>query len=447
MTIVLTLPYFVDGEAERIASMLSSASVDLVHIRKPEATAAELEQLIMAIPSSCRSQLVLHDHYELAVKYNLFGVHLNSRNPQPPAGWRGSVSRSCHSIEEVKQWKPRCRYVSLSPIFNSISKQGYKAAFSREQLEKAHAEGIIDHKVMALGGVTFGKIDDVLRMGFGGGMILGDAWKTTDEHLTPVALTIAGSDSSAGAGLQQDLKTMTALGVYAATVVTAITSQNTMGVARSDAMTGECVGNQLDAVLSDLRIEAIKIGMLPNSEVVVAIASRLKEYKLKHKCQIVYDPVMVSSSGRPLMENDCMDAVIKHLLPICTLVTPNIPEADYLIEKAGLPEGSYHSLPETYATAFLVKGGHANDQTANDILLPCPYDATKVHQFESHFIATHNLHGTGCTLSSAIAAYLLNGYNLEKSVGMAKEFINKSILRGKEYNIGHGNGPLITFGS
>ena len=136
-----------------------------------------MERLICDIPAEYHSRLVLHDHHHLAVKYGLYGIHLNSRNPIPPQGWKGSVSRSCHSLEEIKEWKDRCNYLSLSPIYNSISKQGYNSAFSREQIEKAVAEGIIDNKVLALGGVTFDKVEEVLSLGFGGAMILGDAWR------------------------------------------------------------------------------------------------------------------------------------------------------------------------------------------------------------------------------------------------------------------------------
>ena len=177
MTIVITMPTFFCGEAEQIVRHLHSGRVDLVHIRKPGATSEETEQLIRQIPASLRPRLVLHDHFHRAQQYGLHGVHLNSRNPQPPEGWTGSVSRSCHSMEELSCWKDRCHYLSLSPIFDSISKSGYLAAFSYDDIAQAHSLGIIDHKVLALGGVTFDKIEAVHNMGFGGAMILGDAWR------------------------------------------------------------------------------------------------------------------------------------------------------------------------------------------------------------------------------------------------------------------------------
>ena len=220
MTIVITLPKFINGEAEQIAQLLHNPiaanhafidqnhvsatfkspttmtnhtpndinheatdinheAIDLIHIRKPNCEISELEDLIQSIPIECRNRLVLHDHHELAIKYHLFGVHLNSRNPKPPKGWKGSISKSCHSLEEVKEWKEKCNYVSLSPIFDSISKKGYLSAFTSEEIKNAKRDGIIDEKVLALGGVTFERLDEVKELGFGGGMILGDAWRNT----------------------------------------------------------------------------------------------------------------------------------------------------------------------------------------------------------------------------------------------------------------------------
>ena len=453
MTIVITLPHFFDGEAEQIVQLLHS-SVDLIHIRKPESKAEELERLVMSIPNEYYPRLVLHDHHELAMKYHLHGVHLNGRNPQPPVGWEGSVSKSCHSLAEVKKWKEKCDYVSLSPIFDSISKQGYHAAFSSAEIEEASRQGIIDKKVLALGGVTFNKIDDVLRMGFGGGMILGDAWKNVSQPQEAVALTIAGSDSSAGAGIQQDLKTMSKVAIYGATVITAITSQNTLGVKGVMPIPAEVVKSQLDAVLSDLNVTAIKIGMVPNAAIAHVITDTLKNYKeslvkearaLQPKnLAIIYDPVMISTSGHRLMEEDCLQVVCKELLPLCTLVTPNLPEAELLMrqKKEEETDSKYNNslLPQKYGTNFLVKGGHAEGEDLVDIL----YSTTgESHRFPTKKIATHNLHGTGCTLSSAIASYLVKGNDLITAISLAKQLLAEGIQKGANAHIGKGNGPLL----
>ncbi|MBQ9560941.1 MAG: thiamine phosphate synthase [Prevotella sp.] len=180
--IVITQPFFFEDEAGQIVWLLTECGVDLVHIRKPDSTAEQVAGLIDAVPSELHHRLVLHDHHHLAVRYKLYGIHLNSRNPLPPEGWQGSASRSCHTLNEVVDWKPKCSYLSLSPIFDSISKMGYKSAFTSEQISEAVRLGIIDHKVFALGGITFDRLSEVEQMGFGGAMILGDAWKIHNHN-------------------------------------------------------------------------------------------------------------------------------------------------------------------------------------------------------------------------------------------------------------------------
>ena len=175
--IVITRPEFIESEANRIAGLFSEKRMDLLHVRKPGSTLEQVRSLIVQIPPQFHSRLVLHDHFSLAEEFGLYGVHLNSRNPEPPDAWKGSVSRSCHSLDEILEYKDKCSYLSLSPIFDSISKSGYLSAFSREEISSAVAKGIIDDKVYALGGVTFDKLPLVQSMGFGGAMILGDAWK------------------------------------------------------------------------------------------------------------------------------------------------------------------------------------------------------------------------------------------------------------------------------
>lgn len=442
MIIAITLPDMHTGEAIEIVRLLRS-DVSLVHIRKPNVSAEDVERLIRLIPKPYRRRLVLHDHFSLAGRYRLYGVHLNSRNPEPPKNWKGSVSRSCHSLEEVAAWKDRCNYVSLSPIFDSISKPDYKATFTREEIDDARKKGIIDNKVLALGGVTFDRMDEVYRMGFGGGMMLGDAWHAlTDAPLTPTALSIAGSDPSAGAGIQQDMKTMHSLGVYCATVPTALTIQNTMGVQDFMRVDPDTIESQLDAVLTDMNIGAIKIGMIPSERATRRITRILTEYKkMCPECKIVLDPVMAASSGSMFMDDLTIKILTQKLFPLCTLITPNLPEARELMRILHLYDsGDYSYLAKYYECAFLVKGGHAEGKILTDRLyLP---DGTTV-DFSSRRIKSNNLHGTGCTLSSAITAYLLQGYELEEAIRKAKKVMNRAIKKGADMRIGHGHGPLI----
>ena len=190
MIIVITLPYFIDREAEKIVAQFEQRHIDLLHLRKPQASEEEVERLIRAIPKEYYPRITLHDFHALAFKYQLGGIHLTGRHPEVPEGWEGRVSTSCHSVDELARRKQEGYYVngnrrdfaylSLSPIFDSISKQGYCAAFSEKVLNDAYHQGIIDQSVLALGGVTFDLIETVRRMGFGGAMILGDAWRKND---------------------------------------------------------------------------------------------------------------------------------------------------------------------------------------------------------------------------------------------------------------------------
>ena len=260
-----------------------------------------------------------------------------------------------------------------------------------------------------------------------------------------VVLSIAGSDSSAGAGIQQDLKTITAHGCYGATVITSITAQNTLGVQAAMPVPPEVVGQQLRAVLSDLEPKAIKIGMLPDAEMAQVVVDELRCYLEQHSVPVVYDPVMVSTSGYPLMAPEAIQLVGSKLFPLCTLVTPNLPETNRLLQLIGKPIPSSfvqvagETLSRYFGCAFLLKGGHADSSKMIDLLFECDGN---VSTFATERIATGNLHGTGCTLSSAIASNLALGHLLPDAVGQAKQFITDAIRRAVNIRIGHGNGPL-----
>lgn len=259
-----------------------------------------------------------------------------------------------------------------------------------------------------------------------------------------VVLSIAGSDPCAGAGIQQDLKTITALDCYGSTVITALTVQNTLGVQDVVAVSGNLVARQLRAVVDDLDVKAIKIGQLPNQEVITAVTEVLQDIMMGHRIPIVYDPVMISTSGKPLMEAACVETVRQQLFPLCTLITPNLPETEVLIgREIRTPEAVNETgrlLTQRYHTAFLLKGGHADEQRVTDRLYTT--DGT-THNYDAARIISDNLHGTGCTLSSAIAAELAKGQALPVAVAHAKEFIEAAIRRSVHHGIGHGNGPLL----
>ena len=250
------------------------------------------------------------------------------------------------------------------------------------------------------------------------------------------ALTIAGSDSSGGAGIQADIKTMTMNGVYAMSAITALTAQNTTGVRAIQESTPEFLAQQIDAVFEDIRPDAVKIGMVASSELIRVIANRLRYY---HATNIVVDPVMVATSGSALMKTDAVQTLTNELLPLAAVVTPNIPEARVLsgltIESRADMETAAKMIGDSHGCAVLLKGGHSISD-ANDLL----YADGEMEWFEGKRIDNPNTHGTGCTLSSAIASNLAKGLPLPESVRRAKDYISGALSA--MLDLGHGSGPM-----
>ena len=250
------------------------------------------------------------------------------------------------------------------------------------------------------------------------------------------ALTIAGSDCSGGAGIQADLKTMTMNGVYAMSAITALTAQNTTGVRAIQESTPDFLKQQIDAVFEDIYPDAVKIGMVASSELIRVIADRLKYYNARN---VVIDPVMVASAGSSLMKQNAVQTLITELLPISTLVTPNIPEAQVLsgmsIRNKDDMISAAKQMGDSYHCAVLLKGGHSiND--ANDLLCA----DGEIHWFEGNRIDDPNTHGTGCTLSSAIASNLAKGFTLTESIQRAKDYISGALAA--MLDLGKGSGPM-----
>ena len=260
---------------------------------------------------------------------------------------------------------------------------------------------------------------------------------------TPVALTIAGSDSSGGAGIQADLKTFAALGVYGASVVTALTAQNTKGVSGIHPVPAAFVSAQIDAVFSDLAVGAVKIGMVAQLEVIEAIVAGLDRWKPKH---VVLDPVMVATSGDRLLTAEAIEAVRTKLIPRASLITPNLPEAAALLdEPVAVNEADVErqgrQLLSMGCGIVLIKGGHGQGAESVDYLI----DANGTTALAAPRIATKNTHGTGCSLSSAIAAGLAKGEEMETAIRNAKAWISAAIASADRFSVGHGHGPIHHF--
>ncbi len=270
--------------------------------------------------------------------------------------------------------------------------------------------------------------------------------KMTEQELKTYrrVLTIAGSDSGGGAGIQADLKTFAAIGSYGMSVITALTAQNTIGVTSIHAVPGVFVQQQMEAVFSDIGTDAVKIGMLFSVELIEAVATQLKKHGIGN---IVLDPVMVAQSGDKLLQDDAVEAIKTHLMPMADVVTPNLPEAAVLLNRkirnADDLIAAARDLAQFGGKSILIKGGHLENQQSTDWLYLVGEDRLVV--LKGDFIRTRNNHGTGCTLSSAIAAHLAKGLKIEAAVRAAKVYIGEAIRAGAGYKLGAGHGPVHHF--
>ncbi len=266
----------------------------------------------------------------------------------------------------------------------------------------------------------------------------------TDTTSPPIVLTIAGSDSGGGAGIQADIKTISATGSYACSVITAITSQNTLGVTAIHNIPTEHIASQLDAVFNDLNIVAVKIGMLASTDIIRCVATKLRQYQPRY---IIVDPVMVATSGDLLLQQNAISDLKTQLFPLATLVTPNIPEACVIvgreiIRNSSEMDGIIKQIRSLDINACLIKGGHLDDEKMSQDWL---MESDTITTFSAERIPTKNTHGTGCTLSSAIASYLAQGFQLKEAVRKAKYYLSQAIIHADELDIGQGHGPVHHF--
>lgn len=398
---------------------------------------------------------IINDDVELAKEIHADGVHIGQNDcelikAREVLGKDKIIGVSAHNLEEArKAYENGADYLGVGAIFATDTKK------DASHVSFAVLKDIctnVDIPVVAIGGISDNNMIQLTGSGIAGIAVISaifakenieQATKRLKEtvsrlvHQTmPACLTIAGSDSSGGAGIQADIKTMLANRVYAMSAITALTAQNTTGVSSIYEVSDEFLQQQLDSIFTDIYPEAVKIGMVSSGNLIIAIAKKLIEY---HARNIVVDPVMVATSGAKLISDEAIDTLKQYLLPLATILTPNIPEAEVLSdikithEKDMIEAASI--IGEKYNCAVLVKGGHSiND--ANDLL----YQKGHYQWFKGKRINNHNTHGTGCTLSSAIAANLAKGYSLEKSVENAKDYISGALAA--MLDLGSGSGPM-----
>ena len=431
--------------------------VTCVQLREKNLDSDTFLEEAIAMRKLCHSYgavFIVNDNVDIAIQSKADGVHIGQDDMElnevrKLVGDDMIIGVSAHSVREATEAeKAGADYLGVGAAFATDTKSDANT-ISHETI-KAICDAV-NIPVVAIGGISKENISELKGTGVDGVALVSAVYGADDieaecrtlrnlsQKMTGTmntALTIAGSDSSGGAGIQADIKTMSANGVYAMSAITALTAQNTMGVKSILEVTPQFLSEQLDCVFTDIYPDAVKIGMVSSSALIKVIADKLNEYNAEN---IVVDPVMVATSGSKLIADEAIETLKKELLPIAKVVTPNIFEAEILadmkIENAKDMETAAKRIYERYGCAVLLKGGHSiND--ANDLL----YTIDECRWYMGNRIDNPNTHGTGCTLSSAIASNLAKRIPLERAVENAKEYISGALMYGLD--LGRGSGPL-----
>ena len=402
--------------------------------------------------------LIVNDDPELAREAGADGVHIGQEDMAYEQARRllgpdKIIGVSAHNPREALAAQDAgADYLGCGAVFGSATKDGVQTLTPAGLREICRSVRI---PVVAIGGITAENLPQLRGTGAWGAAVVSAIFAQPDKkaaaqalsalareafegqgHSMKTALTIAGSDSSGGAGIQADIKTMMAHGVYAMSAITALTAQNTTGVFGIQEASPEFLQQELDCVFTDIFPDAVKIGMVSSAPLIRTIAKSLEQYR---PANIVLDPVMVSTSGSRLLAEDAAQALLEELAPLADILTPNIPEAEVLsgrsIRSREEMEQAAAVIGQKFKGAILLKGGHLAN-TADDLL----YVDGACHWYPGRHIDNPNTHGTGCTLSSAIASNLALGYSLEDSVGRAKAYVAGALEDGLD--LGHGSGPL-----
>ena len=430
----------------------------MIQLREKQLDQEALKEEALIIKEICQKYqipFIINDDVQLCQQLDLDGVHigqddLSLKEARRILGEDKIIGVSAHNVEEAKlAYENGASYLGVGAMFTTQTKTNVVQTSLKTLQDICES---VDIPVVAIGGISKNNIQQLAGTKISGVALVSaifgsDHIKEETQLLKekvnrlinqkiPACLTIAGSDSSGGAGIQADIKTMLANRVYAMSAITALTAQNTTGVSAIMEVTPEFLKEQLDSIFSDIYPQAVKIGMVSNKELIITIADKLKEYQARN---IVVDPVMVATSGAKLISDEAITTLKEYLLPLATVLTPNIPEAEVLarmtIENEEDMIKAAKVIGDNYHCAVLVKGGHSiND--ANDLL----YENGHVQWFKGKRIDNSNTHGTGCTLSSAIASYLSRGYTLQESVKNAKNYISGALA--SMLDLGNGSGPM-----
>ena len=470
----------------------AAGGVTMVQLREKECSTAEFITLARELKAALTPlgiPLIINDRADVALAVDADGLHIGQSDmPYEIArallGKDKIIGLSVETMDEVIAANALdVDYIGISPVYATPTKTDTLTPFGLEGIDEVMR--LTRHRCVAIGGMNRDTIGDVIARGVEGvsvvsAIVAAESPREASAELVEIirnnrlehsenseasecsensgnncqlstvncqlkrVLTIAGSDSGGGAGIQADIKAISANGCFAASAITAITAQNTLGVNAVEGLSIDIIEGQIDAVLSDIGADSIKIGMLHSAEVVYSVVSMLRKYDIKN---VVLDPVMVSTSGHKLIEDNAIAVLKSDLMPLARVITPNIPEAEILlgepIEKQGdLPEAA-RRLSEIYGVSVLLKAGHLIEDELIDIFYNREDD--EMIELKARRVDTPNTHGTGCTLSSAIAAQLAKGLPITEAVRAAKEYINNAIAYGADYKIGHGHGPVCHF--
>lgn len=456
--------YLITDHGNDLVPRVSAAidSVSAVQFRSKSHSTDEKLRLGLALRQLCQKRgklFIVNDDVDLALQLDADGVHLGQEDGDPAAarkvlGADRIIGISTHTPQEAAAAQAAgADYIGFGAMFPTDSKEIQHLPGTRLLAEARKAVNI---PIVAIGGICRDNAAEVIAAGADSIAVISAIMSHGEPELAAaelallfnrrqaapkgVVLTIAGSDSGGGAGIQADLKTITLLGSYGASVITALTAQNTLGVSGIHPAPAEFVTAQLEAVLSDIPVDVVKTGMLFSAEIIAAVAWQLCKYNRKF---LVVDPVMIAKGGAKLIDATAVNALVNQLLPLTYLLTPNVPEAEALTGLRITTEADMLVAAEKLfslgARNVLLKGGHLDSADAVDLL----FDGKSAQWLRTRRIATTNSHGTGCTLSSAIAAFLAKGEPLPVAVARAKEFITTAIRLARP--LGKGHSPVNHF--
>ena len=458
----------------------------MVQLREKECSTAEFVALARELKTALQPlgiPLIINDRIDVALAVDADGVHIGQSDmPYETArallGKEKIIGLSVETMEEVVAANALdVDYIGISPVYATPTKTDTLTPFGLEGIEEVMR--LSHHRCVAIGGMNRDTIGEVIARGVEGvavvsAIVAAESPREASEELAAIVrehrsetsefseysdknfqlstfnfqlakvLTIAGSDSGGGAGIQADIKSISANGCFATSAITAITAQNTLGVNAVEGLSVDIVEGQIDAVLSDIGADSVKVGMLHSAEVVHCVARMLRKYAVTN---LVLDPVMVSTSGHKLIEDSAIEVLRTELMPMARVITPNIPEAEILLGESisaqdDLPAAA-RRLSDKCKVSVLLKAGHLKNDELIDVFYNRETD--ELVELSACRVDTRNTHGTGCTLSSAFAAQLAKGLSLTEAARAAKAYINAAIIHGAGYEIGQGHGPVSHF--